>query len=252
MGFGSITSHIDVAQLVLYAFWLFFFGLILYLRYEDQREGYPLENEHGPTNKAIFYPPPPKTYILRDGSTTTSNPAERDDLDYETRSWFIGDPVTPKGDPMTAGMGPGAYAQRMDVADVTFDNHLRIVPTRVAPEFGVVEEDDDPRGFTVYGCDSKPAGKVVDLWVDRAEFVHRYFEVEVADGGRRVLLPVMLAHVPPGVSRVHVDSIRADQFAGVPALKNPDQVTRLEEDKIVGYYGAGYLYSSSERAEPIL
>lgn len=251
MGFGSITSHIDVAQVVLYAFWLFFFGLILYLRYEDQREGYPLENEKGPTNRAIFYPPPDKTYLLRDGSTTTSNKPDRANLDFAKTSWFIGDPVTPKGDPMTAGMGSGSYADRADVPDVTFDDHLRIVPTRVAPEFGVQAPDDDPRGFDVYGSDDEVAGKVVDLWVDRAEFVIRYFEVEVP-GGRRVLLPTLFASVAPRGRRVNVDSIRADQVAGVPALKNPDQVTRLEEDKIVGYYGAGYLYSTAERAEPIL
>ncbi len=42
---GAITSYIDVAQLVLYAFWIFFAGLIIYLRREDKREGYPLESD---------------------------------------------------------------------------------------------------------------------------------------------------------------------------------------------------------------
>ena len=42
MDTGSITGYVDVAQLVLYAFWIFFFGLIIYLRREDKREGYPL------------------------------------------------------------------------------------------------------------------------------------------------------------------------------------------------------------------
>ena len=40
---GAITSNIDVAQVVLYAFFVFFAGLIFYLRREDRREGYPLE-----------------------------------------------------------------------------------------------------------------------------------------------------------------------------------------------------------------
>ena len=35
---GAITSEIDVAQVVLYAFWFFFAGLIIYLRKEDKRE----------------------------------------------------------------------------------------------------------------------------------------------------------------------------------------------------------------------
>lgn len=42
---GAVTGYIDVAQLVLYAFWLFFGGLIIYLRREDKREGYPLESD---------------------------------------------------------------------------------------------------------------------------------------------------------------------------------------------------------------
>jgi len=40
-----ITQYIDFAQLALYAFWLFFAGLIYYLRREDKREGYPLESQ---------------------------------------------------------------------------------------------------------------------------------------------------------------------------------------------------------------
>ena len=42
---GAITQYIDVAQILLYAFWIFFAGLIIYLRREDKREGYPLESD---------------------------------------------------------------------------------------------------------------------------------------------------------------------------------------------------------------
>ena len=35
---GAITGYIDVAQLVLYVFWIFFIGLVIYLRREDKRE----------------------------------------------------------------------------------------------------------------------------------------------------------------------------------------------------------------------
>ena len=44
------SSNIDVASVAIWAFWLFFFGLIYYLRREDHREGYPLEEESGATN----------------------------------------------------------------------------------------------------------------------------------------------------------------------------------------------------------
>ena len=45
MGTGAITQYVDVAQLVLYAFWIFFFGLIFYLQRESKREGYPMHSE---------------------------------------------------------------------------------------------------------------------------------------------------------------------------------------------------------------
>ena len=51
---GAITSNIDVAQVVLYAFWIFFAGLVFYLRREDRREGYPLESEVGRRGIAGF------------------------------------------------------------------------------------------------------------------------------------------------------------------------------------------------------
>jgi photosynthetic reaction center H subunit len=38
-------GRIDFAQIVLYAFWIFFAGLIWYLRREDKREGYPLVSD---------------------------------------------------------------------------------------------------------------------------------------------------------------------------------------------------------------
>lgn len=53
--------HLDGAQIVLYAFWLFFFGLIYYLRREDKREGYPLESERGPVQG---FPAVPETKVF--------------------------------------------------------------------------------------------------------------------------------------------------------------------------------------------
>ena len=40
-------GNVDLAQISLYAFWLFFAGLVIYLQRENMREGYPLENEEG-------------------------------------------------------------------------------------------------------------------------------------------------------------------------------------------------------------
>ena len=69
MATGAITGYIDVAQLVLYAFWIFFAGLILYLRREDKREGYPLESERSAHITVQGFPaiPSPKTFKLAGG-----------------------------------------------------------------------------------------------------------------------------------------------------------------------------------------
>ena len=56
---GAITSYIDVAQVTLYAFWAFFAGLILYLRREDKREGYPLESERSSRVRVEGFPAMP-------------------------------------------------------------------------------------------------------------------------------------------------------------------------------------------------
>jgi photosynthetic reaction center H subunit len=52
--------------------------------------------------------------------------------------------------------------------------------------------------------------------------------------------------------QITVRAITAAQFADVPGLRNPEQVTLLEEDKIMGYYGGGTLYATPGRGEPLL
>ena len=46
MEIGAITEYVDVAQVVLYVFWIFFFLVIFYLHTENKREGYPLVTDH--------------------------------------------------------------------------------------------------------------------------------------------------------------------------------------------------------------
>ena len=63
--FGSF----DIAQLALYAFWIFFAGLVIYLQRENSREGYPLVDEAtGKRNiGARFGQPDAKTFKLAHG-----------------------------------------------------------------------------------------------------------------------------------------------------------------------------------------
>ena len=71
-GTGGLTSYIDVAQMTLYGFWIFFFGLIIYLRREDKREGYPLVSEYPDRVTVEGFPPTPapKTFLLPHGGWT--------------------------------------------------------------------------------------------------------------------------------------------------------------------------------------
>lgn len=61
-----IASTIDVAQVAIYVFWVFFAGLVYYLRREDKREGYPLV-ANGGTGVVQGFPrtPPRKQFIHR-------------------------------------------------------------------------------------------------------------------------------------------------------------------------------------------
>jgi len=78
----------------------------------------------------------------------------------------------------------------------------------------------------------------------------RYYEVELAEGGRKVLLPVAFTNIRGRRRQAYVGAILGKQFSDVPAHASPDQVTRLEEDQISAYYAGGLLYATPERAEP--
>ncbi len=252
---GAITQYIDVAQLVLYSFWIFFAGLIWYLRREDKREGYPLETDRTDGRVAVQgFPrmPRPKTFLLPHGGTQTAPRAETPApvRATPTAPW-PGSPLEPSGDPMADGVGPAAYAMRADTADLTVDGHAKIVPMRVAKDFALEARDPDPRGMDVIAADGQAAGRVTDVWVDRSETIARYLEVEIA-GGRRVLLPVNFTTVNGNRRRINVEAILARQFAGVPSTRNPDQVTLREEDRITAYYAGGTLYAEPSRLGPWL
>lgn len=251
---GAITQYIDVAQIVLYMFWAFFAGLIYYLLRENHREGYPLDpgRENGPRTEGWPPVPSPKTFRTMDGHTYEAPNLERPDGQYHGTPAhpFNGAPLEPVGDPLLAGVGPGAWAMRADRPDADMHGQPKIVPLRVAPDHGVARQDVDPRGLPVYGADQQVAGKVADLWIDRMEMMFRYLEVELADSGRRVLLPMTFSRIKRDGVRVH--ALLAHQFVNVPATRHPEQITLLEEEKVTAYYGAGTLYATPDRQEPLL
>ena len=52
-------GYIDLTQVFLYVFWAFLIGLIIYLRREDRRKGYPLKVE-GRSPPTLLIPIPPE------------------------------------------------------------------------------------------------------------------------------------------------------------------------------------------------
>ncbi|MCY7316680.1 MAG: photosynthetic reaction center subunit H [Rubrivivax sp.] len=250
-GTGALTQNLDVAQLVLYAFWIFFAGLIYYLVRENHREGYPMETDNGVTVRG-FPIPDPKTYkLLHGGEVTVPNdqPSPQT-LNAEPAHRWAGAPLLPTGNPMLSGVGPGAWADRADRPDLDCDGNLKIMPVRLLPAVGIIQGDTDPRGLPVLGADGAVAGTVADLWMDTAENLFRYLEVQLADSPRRVLLPINFARIRR--HQVKVNAVLAKHFADVPGTRLPDVVTLLEEEKIMAYYGAGTLYAVPSRQEPLL
>jgi photosynthetic reaction center H subunit len=256
----SALGHFDLAQITLYVFWIFFAGLVYYLQREAQREGYPVEVDTQPGKfraQSLMFFPPPKTFHLADGTSVQAPNGKADTraVPGTPTARFPGAPLRPdNANPMRDSIGPGSWAERADVPDRTFDGRARIVPMRVATSYHVDARDVDPRGFPVVGFDRVQGGVVVDVWVDLAEHVLRYFEVEVGSGAtaRRVLLPANFASVKKTGRMIMVEAIKGEHFADVPGTAKANSVTLREEDQIAAYYGAGTLYATPGRQEPLL
>ena len=308
-----IYENIDLAQVMIYLFWIFFAGLVFYLRREDRREGYPLESDtmlgrlHKPS---LLFFPAPKTFALPHGAAWRSVPTGRADtrpIAAQPIARWPGAPLQPTDPmPLNAGVGPGAWAERSDTPDMTVENHTRIVPLRVAPAYTPAADGPDPRGYTVVGLDRAVAGTVTELWIDRSECVLRYLEVTLnaaapaATGGkptagtptrmgdaieakadprpattstltdrddlgttlpnatasdtaaRSVLVPVTFANIHRRKRTVVVKAILGNQLGMAPRPASSDQITLLEEDKVTAFFGAGMLYATKNRAEPLL
>jgi photosynthetic reaction center H subunit len=262
---GQIMGNIDVAQIVLYAFWIFFAGLIFYIRREDRREGYPLEDaaSGAQIGTGVIWVPDPKPFHLASGETVYAPNGKRDTrtINAEPVAPWPGAPLEPIGNPLLAGVGPGSWAERADVPDVTPTGAPRIVPIDAAPGFAIESRDPDPRGLPVLGGDGKVAGHVTDVWIDVSESLIRYLEASVGEGegARKVMIPMMFAKVcmtpaigNPDRGYVDVPALMSTQFGDVPGLKAAGTITLLEEEKVSAYFGAGTLYATPSRQEPFL
>ena len=250
---GAITGYIDVAQVTLYVFWGFFFGLVYYLRKEDKREGYPLITETGEKQVGFPVPPKPKRFLLPHGGESYAPRAEDPQPKFNGKpaDKGFGAPLVPLGaNPMASGVGPSAYALRADTPDmVTVSKEIRIVPMRSMPGYVVDEEGPDPRGMSVVGCDGVAAGTVGDIWFDKSEDLVRYLEVNLTGGGT-VMIPMPLTKIIGNT--VSMASVLGSQIAEGPKTASPDQITLREEDMIQAYFASGHLFATPGRSEPLI
>lgn len=252
----KIIGDWDLTSMIFTAFTLFFIGLVVYLQRESRREGYPLEDEttgRVDTPGGFLHTPDPKTFLMPFGrGTMTSPPPGRDPVDVAGERTFRspGAPYHPTGNPLTSNMGPAAYANRQDHPDLDGEGRNRIVPIGLTTHIAVDYRDADPRGMTAIGADGAVAGTITDIWVDRAEHQIRFLEIDT--GSAKVLAPMGMAKVVRKRNQVVVDAINAADFAGAPVPKTAGQITFLEEEKIFGYFGGGYLYANAARQEPVL
>jgi photosynthetic reaction center H subunit len=254
--------YIDFAQITLYAFWAFFAGLILYLRREDKREGYPLVSELlGQSDIAVAegFPdvPAPKMFRLYHGGVSYAPRPETPSIPLGARSagLFPGSPLEPTGNPLVDGLGPASWANRMDEPDLTIDGLYKIVPLRDGVQYYLHPSSPDPRGWRVTAADRLSPGIISDIWLDEIEEAVRYLEVALTlpgFEGQHVLVPHSFVRFRKQMREVFVSSILSHQFADVPRLRSDAFVTRLEEDKLVGYFGGGSLLATYERSRPIL
>ncbi len=253
-----VVGSIDVAELSLAAFFLFFVALVFWLRREDRREGYPLEHEltgrietvGGPLSTAL-----PKRFILPFDRGVVAYPLPRHEgrepvqIAAKRLENFAGAPYVPTGNPLVDGVGPAADAERARWPDQDAHGRARIVPLSSESTISVHTGNRDPRGMRVIAADGVIAGTVRDLWIDRAEHMVRYLEIETT-GGKTVLAPMGMASV--SAKGVSIDAINAADYDSVPQLSTAGEITRYEEERIIGYFGGGYLYANTDRQEPFL
>jgi len=253
-----LVGNTDYAELALWAFFLFFIGLVIYLRREDHREGYPMEEDSGAVGTPGLFHPRDKRFKLAHGLGLVYKPGPREyevpNIAARRISSYAGSPIEPTGNPLIDGVGPAAWANRLDVPDTMWEGgHPKIVPIELSHGFTVARQDRNPIGMPVFGCDNKMAGVCTSIWVDQSERLIRYFEVRtLGDAARSVTVPMAMAQVKQRSGKIRVDAIRSDQFDAAPVLASTSQITRLEEEKVVGYFGGGYLYAKRSRIEPLL
>ncbi|KAA9006877.1 photosynthetic reaction center subunit H [Histidinibacterium aquaticum] len=255
----TFWGNVDLASLSIWAFWFFFAGLIIYIQRENMREGYPLVDDDGKDTGISGWPlPEPKILNLPHDRGQTIVPSaenerahDRTDLKLARTAVHGGAPYEPTGDPMVDGVGPASWVPRRDAPELDAHGHPKIKPMSALPAFAVTA-GNDPRGKPVVSYDGEVVGRITDMMVDIPEALVRYLVMDLnPEGtGQTRLIPINLCRIKS--DRVYVQSLYAANFAGIPTAKSPDEVTLLEEEKVMAYFAGGKLYADPSRLGPKL
>lgn len=254
----SITRYIDGADA---AFWLFIVGfveVVIYLRRLDKREGYPMKASPFDDTPSLGFPLPlaPHTFELNEGGTTVA-PHHYPQAPISARPLhgFAGTPLVPIGNPLLAGVGPGAWVMRSNEPMLTEKGELMLQPLRLLDDWSMSDKDADPRGMAVLDRRWRRIGVVGDVWIDRSTKAARLFEVtldsSLATGP--VLVPLYHPVIDEKTREMRVTALEAHQFAEVPRPVHDDRITAREDERLNAYYAAGEFWRGSRAtAAPLI
>jgi photosynthetic reaction center H subunit len=251
----TFFGDFDLASAAIWLFWIFFAGLVYYLQTENMREGYPLQDDDGnlAPNQGPFPVPKPKTFNLPHGRGELTVPSPeneaahaRTDLALERTAKSAGSPYEPTGDPMVDGVGPASWVPRRDEPELDGHGHAKIRPLSQLEDFKV-SAGRDPRGLAVVSGDKVVVGRVVDMLVDVPESLVRFLVMDLnpEGNGQHRIIPINMCRIKS--DRVAVRSLYAQNFEGIPQPKSADQITLLEEEKIMAWFAGGTLFADPAR-----
>jgi photosynthetic reaction center H subunit len=128
------------------------------------------------------------------------------------------------------------------VPELDAHGHPKIKPMAGLESF-FVSAGRDPRGLPVLSRDDQVVAHVSDMWVDEAEQLVRYLEIELEPeyGSGKRLMPMTMSKIKE--KWVQVKSLNRGHFDGIPQTASKDQITLLEEEKIMSWFAGGTLYS---------
>ena len=233
----------------LYAFWLFFAGLIFYLRREDKREGYPLDSDRlggGVVGRASRPCRGRRPSSLPHGGTyrRRAAPGPRE-LAADAAGPWPGAPLDADRQPDDRRRRPRRLRAARDMPDLT----LRRRAAHRADARGPRLRGRGARTATRAACRSSAptAGRRHRDATSGSTAPSRRSASSRSElaGGRR---PSRAAADRPRADRrrerqIRSSSILGHQFADVPRLRTRP-VTLLEEDKICGLLRRRHLYAS--------